>query len=57
MSLEEKLLKDFLALPDDKKIEVIDFVEFLKAKSQTKLENLMDDIIIENREALEELAK
>nr|WP_275983684.1 DUF2281 domain-containing protein [Paenibacillus hamazuiensis] len=55
--MEEKLLKDFLALPDDKKIEVIDFVEFLKAKSQTKLENLMDDIIIENREALEELAK
>lgn len=32
MSLEEKLLKDFLSLPEDKKIEVIDFVEFFQDK-------------------------
>jgi protein associated with RNAse G/E len=57
MSLEEKLLKDFLTLPEDKKLEVIDFVEFLKSKNQTKLENMMDEIINENRKALEELAK
>lgn len=30
VSIEEKLIQDFLALPDDKKLEVIDFVEFLK---------------------------
>lgn len=57
MSLEEKMLQDFLTLPEDKKLEVIDFVEFLKTKNQNNLERMMDDIINENREALEELAK
>jgi len=56
MSLEEKLLKDFQSLSDDKKKEVIDFVEFLKFKNR-KVENLMDVIIDENRDALEELSK
>jgi hypothetical protein len=53
----EKLIQDFLTLPEDKKLEVIDFVEFLKTKNQNNLENMMDDIIDENRKALEELAK
>ena len=57
MSLEEKLLKEFSDLPDDKKIEVIDFVEFLKNKNNKQLESLMDTIIDDNRKALEELAK
>lgn len=57
MSIEEKLIQDFLALPDDKKLEVIDFVEFLKSRSNEQMESLMDEIIIENREALRELAK
>lgn len=57
MSLEEKLIQDLLTLPEDKKLEVIDFVEFLKTKIQNNLENMMDDIISENREALEERAK
>ncbi|MGG1554705.1 DUF2281 domain-containing protein [Paenibacillus ferrarius] len=57
MSLEEKLLKEFSDLPDDKKIEVIDFVEFLKNKNNKQLESMMDLIIEENREALEVLAK
>jgi hypothetical protein len=57
MSLEEKLMKDFLTLPDDKKLEVMDFVEFLKSKGITSVENMMDEIIIENQEALKELAK
>ena len=57
MSLAEKVLKDFEQLPDDKQIEVIDFIEFLKNKEQKKLENLMDVVIQENKEALEELAK
>lgn len=48
---------DFLALPEDKKIEVIDFVEFLKTRNEDNLEKMMDEIINENREALEELAK
>lgn len=57
VSIEEKLIQDFLALPDDKKLEVIDFVEFLKSRSNEQMESLMDEIIIENREALRELAK
>ncbi|MFC5406499.1 DUF2281 domain-containing protein [Cohnella soli] len=57
MSLEEKLLQDFISLPQDKKIEVLDFVEFLKSKSNQSLESVMDTIIIENQEALKELAK
>ncbi|MDG0791440.1 DUF2281 domain-containing protein [Cohnella ginsengisoli] len=57
MSLEEKLIQDFLSLPQEKQIEVIDFVEFLKSKNNSKIENVMDDIINENIEALRELAK
>ena len=48
MSLVEKLIKDFQTLPEDKKIEVIDFVDFLKNKNQKKIENMMDLIIVEN---------
>jgi len=57
MSLAEKLIKDFETLPEDKKIEVIDFVDFLRNKNQKKLENMMDLIIVENNEALTELSK
>jgi hypothetical protein len=57
MNSAERLIKDFETLPDDKKIEVIDFVDFLKNKNQKKLENMMDLIILENNEALKELSK
>lgn len=57
MSLAEKLIKDFETLPEDKKIEVIDFVDFLKNKNQKKIESMMDLIIVENNEALKELSK
>lgn len=57
MSLAERLIKDFETLPEDKKIEVIDFVDFLKNKDQKKLEDMMDLIIVENEVALKELSK
>lgn len=53
----EKLIKDFEELSEEKKKEVIDFVEFLKQKEKKDLEKTMDDIISENDEALKELAK
>lgn len=57
MSLAEKLVIDFNELPEDKKIEVIDFVEFLKKKQEVSLEQLMDNVIKDNKIAFEELAK
>lgn len=57
MSLAEKLIKDFEELPETQKREVIDFVEFLKIKHQKRLEKMMDEVIFENNEALDELAK
>jgi len=57
MSLEQKLISDFLSLSQEKQMEVIDFVEFLKMKNTSQTESIMDDIINENLEALNELAK
>lgn len=57
MSLEQKLINDFLSLPQEKQMEVIDFVEFLKTKNASQTESMMDGIINENLEALKELAK
>lgn len=57
MTLAEKLIKEFEQLTEEKKREVIDFVEFVKTKEQRAIENLMDDVISENEEALKELAK
>lgn len=57
MTLAEKLIKEFEQLTEEKKKEVIDFVEFVKAKEQKEIENLMDSVIDQNKEALEELAK
>ena len=57
MTLAEKLLQEFQELPEDKQLQTIDFVEFLRAKEQKELENMMDDVITENKEAFLELAK
>lgn len=57
MTLVEKLLRDFNDLPEDKQRQVVDFVEFLKAKADKGLESMMDAIISENYDALKELGK
>ncbi|ADZ83021.1 hypothetical protein [Cellulosilyticum lentocellum] len=57
MTLAQKLVNEFEALTDNQKLEVIDFVEFLKQKNQKTIESLMDEVILENEEALKELAK
>lgn len=57
MTLAEKLLQNFQELPDEKKRQVIDFVEFLRIKERQELEQMMDNIIADNKEAFVELAK
>ncbi len=57
MTLAEKLLQGFQELPDEKKRQDIDFVEFLRVKQQHELEQMMDSIITDNKEAFVELAK
>ncbi len=57
MTLSERLLEEFESLNENHKSEVIDFVEFLKSREDKKIDNLMDDIINNNIEALKELAK
>lgn len=57
MTLAEKLIGEFEQLSEEKKLEVIDFIEFIKNKEQKNIENLMDAIISDNKEALKELAK
>lgn len=57
MTLAEKLLMNFEELSEVQKNEVIDFVEFLKIKNKKNIDRLMDEVIMENEEALKELAK
>ena len=57
MTLAEKLIGEFEQLTEEKQKEVIHFIEFIKFKEQREIENLMDVVITENREALKELAK
>ncbi len=57
MSMAEELLKKFEDLPEDKKRQVIDFVDFLKLKERKDIIDMMDGIISENKEAFQELSK
>jgi hypothetical protein len=57
MSLTDRLVNEFNELSKEKQIEVIDFVEFLKQRKKAEIEDMMDEIIIKNKEAFEELAK
>ena len=57
MTLIEQLIDNFQKLTDEKQQQVIDFIESLGNEQQKELENMMDDIIDENKEAFWELAK
>jgi hypothetical protein len=57
MTLAEKLVAEFESLPLEKQAEVIDFIEFLKEKEDRRIEDMMDKIISNNKEALLELGK
>lgn len=57
MSSAERFLREFEELSEDKKKEVIDFIEFLKMRDKKELGKLMDSIINDNREAFRELGQ
>ena len=57
MVLVEKLLQDFQGLPEYTKQQVINSVEFLQEKQREEIEQMMDNVIEENKEAFLELAK
>lgn len=57
MSIAEKINEEVKNMPDEDQRQILDFTMFLKMRKQRELSELMDEIIEENREALEELAK
>lgn len=57
MSLPEEIMQEVESMNDAQKREVLDFARFLRAKEEQELDNLMDELIDENIEALMELAK
>lgn len=57
MSLPEAILNEVESMNDFQKQEVLDFARYLKQKEEQKFKALVEDIITENKEALEELAK
>lgn len=57
MNLAEKINELAKDLNENKQIEVIDFMEFLKQKQLKEEMNIMEEIFIENAEAMKELSK
>lgn len=57
MNLSEKLLSAFEQLPEASKNEVINFVEYMKAKEDKRMESLINEIVDDNIEAFKELGK
>lgn len=57
MNLNELLIQKFETLTDANKLEVIEFIDFLKYKKKININDLMDKIIEDNEEALRELSK
>ena len=57
MTLKDRLFNGFTSLSEPHKAEVIDFVELLVALEDDTIEEMMDNIINENLQALKELAK
>jgi hypothetical protein len=55
MTLAQEFIREFEQLPDNRKREVIDFIEFIKQKENRNIENAMNEIITDNIDALKEL--
>ena len=57
MGLSEKYTEIFNSLLEDKQIEVIDFMKYLKVKQDKEDDEIINKVVSENKEAMEELAK
>lgn len=57
MSLREEIMTEVEAMDDAQRREVLDFARRLRREEESELDALMDDIIDENLEAFQELAK
>lgn len=57
MTIAERIIELSKQIPEDKLAEVIDFMEFLKEKELKQRRSLIDEIMLEDKETLEELAK
>jgi len=57
MDLSEKISELVKDLSEDKQLQVIDFIEFLRQKQLKEDMEIMDKIFEDNREVMEELAK
>ncbi|MBV7276053.1 DUF2281 domain-containing protein [Clostridiaceae bacterium UIB06] len=57
MGFSEKIIQDVNDLSEEKQKEVIDFIEFLKQKQNKEDDEIIDKVVLENAEAMEELAK
>lgn len=57
ITIAERIIELSKQIPEDKLAEVIDFMESLKEKELEQRRSLIDEIMLEDKEALEELAK
>ncbi|APH13497.1 hypothetical protein NPD5_3895 [Clostridium sporogenes] len=57
MILAEKIFQDVKGLSQRQQLQVIEYIEFIKYKEKKDKEELMDDFIDNNKEALKELGK
>jgi hypothetical protein len=57
MGLAERIIQDMNNLSEEKQMEVIDFIEFLKQKQDKEDDEIINKVVLENAEAMEELAK
>ena len=57
MSLPEEIMVEVMQMTDAQKAEVLDFARALRRKEDKDATVLMESIVLENVEALKELAK
>lgn len=57
MGVAEKIYENIKNLPEDKLADIEEYIDYIRYKEKKHKEQIMDDFIDENLEALKELAK